>query len=905
MALRWGIVSTGKISHDFVCAVQTHPVENHKIIAVAARNQSSADDFAKTHGIPKAYEGYEALAKDKNVDVVYIGTINTEHFSVSKMMLDYGKHVLCEKPLTMNEKETRILINYAKSKKLFLMQAIWSRAFPAYYELRKQLEKDVIGNILQVNVDFGFPLTNVDRVNVKDLGGSGILDIGVYVLQFSQFVFRGLKPTNIVSAGHLNQHGVDQSASAILSYPNGGTSVLTINTHVQLSNTASVYGTKGKITVNCNLNIKRDKSFFSQVPYFWCPTEIITPTETLTFELPHSTASYNYDRSCGLAYEAEEVRQCIQKGLCESPILTHEESLELAVLMDSMRQSIGVHFPQDLNIESSLPENMAEKPEGSPVEKKENDEAVEEKVEKMINVTVKTPKDKETVNVAENATIKEFKVLIAPKFKADVDQLCLIFAGKIMKDQDTLQTHNIKDGLTVHLVIKAPPRPTESGPSRPPADTSATPFNLGSMGGLAGLESLGMGSVNYMELQNRMQSEMLGNPDLLRQVLDNPLVQRIMNDPEHMRTLITSNPQMQDLIDRNPEINHMLSNPDLLRQTMELARNPSMLQELMRSHDRAISNLESIPGGYNALQRMYREIQEPMLNAASEQFSRNPFTGLVDTGTGTNPQQGTENRDPLPNPWSGQRSTDQNSATRQRPLFTNPNMSSLLQQMSENSQLVQNMFSAPYTQNMLQALSADPAIASSIMSHNPLLSGNSVLQQHMRTMMPQFLQQLQNPEIQNLMTNPQAINAVLQIQQGMETLRQTVPSVMNSLGPNPAPFSAPPTTGSVPNTTTTASSGDPASPVAEAAGSAATASVIPASETPDSFSEFMARMVAGLAVQQDNSLPPEQRYQQQLEQLTAMGFVNREANLQALIATFGDINAAVERLLAMGQLSTS
>lgn len=164
-----------------------------------------------------------------------------------------------------------------------------------------------------------------------------------------------------------------------------------------------------------------------------------------------------------------------------------------------------------------------------------------------------------------------------------------------------------------------------------------------------------MGSTNFMELQNRMQSELLGNNVLLRQVLDIPLVQRLMNDPENMRTLITSNPQMQELMERNPEINHMLNNPELLRQTMELARNPSMLQELMRSHDRAISNLESIPGGYNALQRMYRDIQEPMLSAASEQFTRNPFSGLVESGNAgaANPQQGTENREPLPNPWSG------------------------------------------------------------------------------------------------------------------------------------------------------------------------------------------------------------------------------------------------------------
>lgn len=358
---------------------------------------------------------------------------------------------------------------------------------------------------------------------------------------------------------------------------------------------------------------------------------------------------------------------------------------------------------------------------------------------KKITITVKTPKEKQQVDIEEDADIRKLKEALGPRFGAEPEQLCLIFAGKIMNDADTLKQHNIKDGLTVHLVIKTPPRPEpEGGPRRPPADIGATPFGLNSLGGLAGLESLGLGQSTFMDLQARMQQELLSNPDMLRQVLDNPLVQQMMNDPENMRTLITSNPQMQDLMARNPEISHMLNNPELLRQTMELARNPAMLQELMRSHDRALSNLESIPGGYNALQRMYRDIQEPMLNAASS-MAGNPFSGLVDNSDGTNPQQGAENRQPLPNP-------------------------------------------PPST----------PA--------------------------PQARQQ-QNEEL---------------------------------------------------------------------------------------FSQFMQRMVAAMANNQNNSSqPPEQRYSQQLEQLAAMGFLNREANLQALIATFGDVNAAVERLLALGQLSMS
>lgn len=310
---------------------------------------------------------------------------------------------------------------------------------------------------------------------------------------------------------------------------------------------------------------------------------------------------------------------------------------------------------------------------------------------------------------------------MAEKFEAEPDQLCFIFAGKIMKDSDTLKSHNVKDGLTVHLVIKAAPRPEQERPqNRPPADVRQTPFGLNQLGGLAGLDALGAGSGTFMDLQAHMQNELTSNPEMIRTVLDNPLVRQMMDNPETMRALLTANPQMRDLMQRNPEISHMLNNPDLLRQTMELARNPSMLQELMRSHDRAMSNLESVPGGYSALQRIYRDIQEPMLNAASEQFSRNPFSGLVDNSSGTNPQQGSENRDPLPNPWAAGGNNQQNAGggggANRAPagILNTPSMQSLLQQMSDNPALMQNMMNAPYMRSMFEALSADPQMASNV-----------------------------------------------------------------------------------------------------------------------------------------------------------------------------------------------
>ncbi|XP_050676238.1 ubiquilin-1 [Leptidea sinapis] len=513
---------------------------------------------------------------------------------------------------------------------------------------------------------------------------------------------------------------------------------------------------------------------------------------------------------------------------------------------------------------------------------------------KKITINVKTPKEKQQVEIEEDADIKKLKEILSTKFNAEPEQLCLIFAGKIMNEHDTLKQHNIKDGLTVHLVIKTPPRPEPEGATRrPPADVSATPFGLNSLGGLAGMESLGLGQSTFMDLQARMQQELLSNPDMLRQVLDNPLVQQMMNDPENMRSLITSNPQMQDLMSRNPEISHMLNNPDLLRQTMELARNPAMLQELMRSHDRALSNLESIPGGYNALQRMYRDIQEPMLNVASS-MAGNPFSGLVDNSDGTNPQQGAENRQPLPNPWQrgggggGAAPGSGTTGSTAPGVLNTPGMQSLLQQMSENPRLIQSMLSAPYTNNMLQAFAADPDIAAQLINQNPMFANNPQLQEQIRAMIPQMLNQLQNPEMQQMMSNPQALNALLQIQQGMEQLRSAAPSLVNNLGFGAAAAPAQP----------------PATPAPPAQGNPQTNPR--QQQNTELFTQFMQRMVAAMANDHNNTnQPPEQRYSQQLEQLAAMGFLNRDANLQALIATFGDVNAAVERLLALGQLSMS
>ncbi|XP_011496409.1 PREDICTED: ubiquilin-1 [Ceratosolen solmsi marchali] len=530
--------------------------------------------------------------------------------------------------------------------------------------------------------------------------------------------------------------------------------------------------------------------------------------------------------------------------------------------------------------------------------------------QKKITITIKTPKDKQSVEIEENATIKDFKDAVAKKFNAQPEQLCLIFAGKIMKDHENLTNHNVKDGLTVHLVIKAPRSTTsqnnqDSTPQRSAADINMSPFGLGSLGGLVGLENLGLGSANFVELQQRMQRELLTNSETLRQVFDNPLVQSFLNDPENMRTLLLENPQMQDLMQRNPEISHMLNNPDLLRQTMELARNPSMLQELMRSHDRALSNLESIPGGYSALRRMYRDIQEPMLAAAANE--RNPFAALVENSNADsqNPQQGQENRDPLPNPWNQGQTDTPNTGSQStgtgtgstRGFLDIPGMQDFASQVLDNPTLMRNLMNAPYTRAMLETMAADPETASRIISANPFLRNNPQMHEQMTAMMPTLIQQMQNPQMQNIITNPDAMAAVMQIQQGMEQLRTIAPDLVGNMGLN-VPPNPTNTTSATPTTNATPTTGQQQAPQVDI------------QNQQEAFSRFMTRMISAVGRNQgaevDGQLPPpEERYRAQLEQLTAMGFVNRDANLQALIATFGDINAAVERLLASGQVSMS
>ncbi|XP_052893511.1 trans-1,2-dihydrobenzene-1,2-diol dehydrogenase-like [Anopheles moucheti] len=330
--LRWGIASAGKISHDFTNAVGTLPATDHLVVAVAARKLQDAENFAAQHGIGTAHEGYEALAKNPNVDVVYIGAVNNAHYELGLLMLEHGKHVLCEKPLCLNEGQSSRLVKRAAERKLFLMEGIWSRFFPFYRQLRERIARGDLGEIREVEVEFGFVLSDIDRLRLKSLGGGTVLDLGVYTIQVCLWAVGGKAPEKVVASGITNDDGVDVEVTAELHFPGGTIARMKTSALRQLKNVAIVRGSKGSVTLHD----------------FWCPLKL-TDVDGTTREdtLPTARHPFNFMNSCGLRYEAEEIRQCIAAGRLQSTSVSHADSLTIAHIQDDIRKQIGVTFPED------------------------------------------------------------------------------------------------------------------------------------------------------------------------------------------------------------------------------------------------------------------------------------------------------------------------------------------------------------------------------------------------------------------------------------------------------------------------------------------------------------------------------------------------------------------------------
>ncbi|XP_051004484.1 trans-1,2-dihydrobenzene-1,2-diol dehydrogenase [Acomys russatus] len=332
LPLRWGIVSAGLIANDFTTVLNSLPPSEHQVVAVAARDLNRAKEFAQRHNIPKAYGSYEELAKDPNVEVAYVATQHPQHKAAVSLCLAAGKAVLCEKPMGVNTTEVRDMVAEARSRGLFLMEGIWSRFFPAMEALREVLVQGTIGEPRVARAEFGADLSVFPRATDWSQAGGGLLDLGIYCIQFLSWVFGAQKPEKISAMARIHETGVDDTVSVLLQYPGGALGSFSCSITSELPNTAYVSGTKGVAQVRSPL---------------WCPLELVVNGVRKQFPPPVLEKRFNFLNGACMSYEANHVRECLRKGLKESPVVPLAESELLAEILEEVRKAIGVTFPQD------------------------------------------------------------------------------------------------------------------------------------------------------------------------------------------------------------------------------------------------------------------------------------------------------------------------------------------------------------------------------------------------------------------------------------------------------------------------------------------------------------------------------------------------------------------------------
>jgi predicted dehydrogenase len=322
--IRWGVIGPGAIANGFAQAMGE--VDGGEIVAVASRSLERAAAFADRFEIPRRYGHAGELIADSDVDVVYVATPHSRHEPDAVAALEGGKHVLCEKPFALSAAQAQRMAHAARSRGLFLMEAMWTRFLPAYRALVDVLGSGRIGEPLFVEADFGYRSATVqpnDRHFARDLGGGALLELGIYPVQLCSLVL-GL-PEHVSADAVVGETGVDEVVAAVLRHSGGKLSVIKAALRVGLSCTARISGTDGWIDIPA---------------FMHCPEWLTVTTRATGAALAEYPAGGN-----GMRFEIAEVHRCLAAGLTESPAMTLDETAALMSTLDSIRAQIGVVYP--------------------------------------------------------------------------------------------------------------------------------------------------------------------------------------------------------------------------------------------------------------------------------------------------------------------------------------------------------------------------------------------------------------------------------------------------------------------------------------------------------------------------------------------------------------------------------
>ena len=321
--LRWGFLSAGGIAN---AVADDFRIAGITIQAVGARDLARANEFADKFAIPNRHQGYEALVNDPEVDVIYVSTPHPWHHEHALLALNAGKHVLVEKPFTINAREAQEIKDFAVSKNLIALEAMWTRFLPSMDAIFEVVGSGVLGEIRLVTADHSQYLPHVERLWDPALGGGALLDLGIYPVSFALRVL-GL-PKVTTARATLTGQKVDETTSIIFEYENGAQATLTTCISAAGPVTATVTGTYGRIEI--------DSPFYNQTSFkvYNQGGEVIQ----------------SYDEKIegiGRQYQGLHLEKCVAEGVLESPTMSLTETVEIMQVMDALRAQIGVSYPSE------------------------------------------------------------------------------------------------------------------------------------------------------------------------------------------------------------------------------------------------------------------------------------------------------------------------------------------------------------------------------------------------------------------------------------------------------------------------------------------------------------------------------------------------------------------------------
>lgn len=334
--LRWGILGAGAIAGHFCADLKL--LADHQAVAIGSRDPRKSKAFGERFGVPHCFANYDDLVTDPDVDIVYVATPHSFHKQHSLQALNAGKPVLCEKPFTINAAEAEAVIAVARTKKLFLMEGMWTRFFPLWHRVRQLIREGAIGRPRMLVADFGFKggatgsdgklsgMNPSSRLFDAALGGGALLDVGVYPVSLAHMLFG--EPDRVAATATLGHTGVDENTGMLMHYPDGAVAITCASFQVSTSQVATILGTDGKIEVH--------------TPW-WRP---ISMTLSRGGKSPE-VIEFPFDGS-GYQFEANHVAECLRAGKTESNILSHASSLQVMRTLDSLRAEIGLSYPMEL-----------------------------------------------------------------------------------------------------------------------------------------------------------------------------------------------------------------------------------------------------------------------------------------------------------------------------------------------------------------------------------------------------------------------------------------------------------------------------------------------------------------------------------------------------------------------------